>query len=189
MVKAEERVNNFINEIKDVIGEDKTNIIKESYELIKSNVCEDLYMDIVSVGVTFALGGGEVTMDNIIREVNEALGIKENNPELVSLRSLNDKDAIGIDEVRKNAIGQIVERLKTSRDLKNAIFLDILNGENISLVAKKYRLTQEQIRNIYEERLGFIESIMVVDHNILIKDIESREPIKSNIKIVTDSKK
>ena len=94
-----------------------------------------------------------------------------------------------IDDPRSDAIDDVMDRLITSKNLKNAIFLDILNGESELVVAKKYRLTVKEIKDIYDERLGFVESILVVDHDILIKDVESREPIKSNTKIVTEPTK
>lgn len=189
MVKAEERVNKFINEIKGIIGVEKVKIIRDTYEIIKPSVCEDLYMDIVSVCVTVALNGEEVTKENLINTVRESLGLNDNGREVLALRSLCGNDAMTIDDPRSDAIDDVMDRLITSKDLKNAIFLDILNGESELVVAKKYRLTVKEIKDIYDERLGFVESILVVDHDILIKDVESREPIKSNTKIVTEPTK
>ena len=112
--------------------------------------------------------------------------------EEIALKSLSGVDAVMEEEDDRDkykAMIQVIEEMKKTKDLNNAIFLDILNGESELVVAKKYRLTTKEVKDIFNERLEFVESILIVHGDVIIRDVESREPFKSNVKMLTDPNK
>lgn len=191
MIKADDRVKNFINELEKnkLFDESDISRFRMVYSLIKPEVCEDLYMDIISSCVTTALSakgeGKEMNVPSLCSDVRNALGLVDyKDNEIMSLRDVRGTDEAVTDHAM---MGQIIEKLKCSKDLENAVFLDILNGEDINVVARKYRLSKEVVSEIYENRLAYVESILVVDDKVVIEDINSRDGYTSNIKIVTGS--
>lgn len=194
MVKADERVSKYLKSLEDnkVLTSKQMSMIKSVYHKVKPNVVENLYMDIVSVCVSNILDNEDnTTEESLINEVNMTLGLNRNEHEEVALRSLSGIDEVMNEEEDKDkykAMFQVIEEMKENKDLNNVIFLDILNGESELAVAKKYRLTTNEVKNIFSERLEFVESILIVHGDVIIKDVESREPFKSNVKMLTDNK-
>lgn len=195
MVKAEDRVNDWFAQTKCFFSDEEFKIIKESYSFIKPLVTEDMYSEVANECMTSMLvrrkEGMEISFDVITKDAITNLGLgNEDTTAVVPLRQLNGFDEIlDLDDSnRREAISAVYEDLKSSNDTKNAIFLDVLSGETTLLVAKKYRLTEKEVRDIYTERLGYVKSILIIDHDVLIKDVESREPFKSNVKMLTDNK-
>lgn len=196
MSKADDRINDLFTQTRDFFQDKDFEIIMKCYTALKSKVKEDMYSELANECMTSVLSrrreGEEVSVETVTLDAINNLGLsEERNDAIVRLRELQGLDAIydktEID--RTEAIDEIMENLRCTKDLKNAVFLDFLNGENILVIAKKYRLTKKEVMDIYEERLGYVESILVVDHDILVKDVESREPFKSNVKMLTDSNK
>ena len=195
MVKAEERVSKYLKSLEDnkVLTHEQMSMIRGVYTKVKPNVAENLYMDIVSVCVTNILDSEDnTTEESLISEVNMTLGLDRHEHEEIALKSLSGVDAVMEEEDDRDkykAMIQVIEEMKKTKDLNNAIFLDILNGESELVVAKKYRLTTKEVKDIFNERLEFVESILIVHGDVIIRDVESREPFKSNVKMLTDPNK
>lgn len=194
------------------------NLISDVYETVKPEVAEDLYMDIVSVCVTLILSEEDTTYEAIVAEVRKTLGLNRHDDKEVGLREIvdpyaskNEKDdgvksskklvsKYGMyggeeDDMRKaleETIDTLVDNsnnLNNPVDVSNAIFLDVvIRGLTREQVAKKYRMPLTTISEILEERKEFVAEKLVVDYDVVVKDVETREPYKSLAKQMTDPK-
>lgn len=220
MVKAEDRVKKYIKALEKnhVFDSWHINLISDVYETVKPEVAEDLYMDIVSVCVTFILAEKSATYEKMVDEVRKTLGLNRHDDKEVGLKEIvdpyaskNEKDdgvksskklvsKYGMyggeeDEMRKaleETIDTLVDNsnnLNNPVDVSNAIFLDVvIRGLTREQASKKYRMPLTTISEILEERKEAVVDILVVNYGVVVKDVETREPYKSLAKQMTDPK-
>lgn len=204
---------------KGVLSKWHLSLISDVYEAVKVGVAKDLYMDIVSVCVISILEEENVSYENLVDKVTKTLGLERNNHVEISLKSITDpyaskdekddgvrtskrlvsKDALydSNDDSMDKALKSTIDSLRNNSndltnpiDVCNAIFLDVIvNGLTREQAAKKYRMTLSAISSIIEERKEAVTDMLVVDYDVVVKDVETREPYKSLVKQVTDSNK
>lgn len=161
---------------------------------------------------------GYVSKEEILEEINRELGIKTEDNNVVALRDIVDpyaseytedekddgltttktvvptyiKDEDSVDVALTETIYALEEKshiLNNPVDVSNAIFLDVvIRGLTREQVAKKYRMPLTTISEILEERKEFVAEKLVVDYDVVVKDVETREPYKSLAKQMTDPK-
>lgn len=196
-MNADERTKDFLEKTRRYFSEEEYKIIREGYVCIKPFVGEDMYSELASELETTVISkrdnNEEISFETVLKDVFKNLGIgKEGiNTSIVRLRELNINDAAydSNESTRRSAVSDVYEKLKCSKSLQNQIFLDVLSGINRNIIARKYRLTRADVDSIYTERLGFVKNILIVNDDILIEDVESRGPIQSNVKRLTDTNK
>ena len=192
-VSAEDRVRVHLEEVQIFFKEEEFEIIKEGYAFIKPLLVEQDYMELAAELITSVLSrrkeGEAITFDTVTADAVRNLGINKGLQEKVTLTGLkNDKTATYDDEESLDkALESTIDKLLDSTDLKNAVFLDIaVRGKTREEVAKKYRISVQNVSVLYEAARETVEDIMVIDHDVLVKDVESREPYTSNVKKLTD---
>lgn len=196
-MNADERTKDFLEKTRRYFSEEEYKIIREGYVCIKPFIGEDMYSELASELETTVISkrdnNEEISFETVLKDVfkNLRIGKEGINTSIVRLRELNNNDAAydSNESTRRSAVSDVYEKLKCSKSLQNQIFLDVLSGINRNIIARKYRLTRADVDSIYTERLGYVKNILIVKDDILIEDVESRGPIQSNVKRLTDANK
>lgn len=196
-MNADERTKDFLEKTRRYFSEEEYKIIREGYVCIKPFIGEDMYSELASELETTVISkrdnNEEISFETVLKDVfkNLRIGKEGINTSIVRLRELNNNDAAYDfnESTRRSAVSDVYEKLKCSKSLQNQIFLDVLSGINRNIIARKYRLTRADVDSIYTERLGYVKNILIVNDDILIEDVESRGPIQSNVKRLTDANK
>lgn len=196
MLKEEKRVVKYLEKLADSLEEEENSIILEGFNCLKHVVDPENYSEVVQELIISLLTrkgeGKEVSLDAIINDAVMKVELNmPNEDRILRIKEVNERDmAYNKDEVtRQSAVSRVYEGLKCSKSLQNQVFLDELSGIDRNVIARKYRLTRAEVDSICTERLGFVKSILIINDDILIEEVESRGPIKSNVKMLTDNKK
>ena len=195
MLKEEKRVQKFLEKTEDHFNKDEFLIILEGYDCLRQVVGPDMYSEVVQELETSVLTrrseNDDITLDAVINDaVNNLKLSKLVDTSIVDIKEVNESDVAydKTESTRRNAVSKVYESLKCSKSLQNQVFLDVLSGIDRNTIARKYRLTRADVDSIYDERLGFVKNILIINDDILIEDVESRT-IESNARKVTESKK
>lgn len=184
-----EKVYSYINELREVFNDEEINFIETNFESLKDSISENSYFDIVNACCTVLIKKrkAKLAQMDLSREMFSIVGYKDNSKDIVYLSELPVEERLKDEIEEDNTITREFDE-NIYKYFENAIFFDILNGESISSICNKYKLTKNEIKEIYSERLGFVKSLLVVDQDEVDKSIENRESVKSNVKIIINTK-